>query len=159
MPHSHVPHSFASPLARKLVISHSFLTAQRSALCKNLVVVRWAPACHDVLGFASAYRRARAQSFELRDPSSSEACGGTARPRRSTALRSQARQAQPERELGSASGRLRTESSSRESPQASEGAFAATELGLTQLPTRPARSRRSRPRTALATAEKRTVLK
>ena len=41
-------------------------------------------------------------------PSSSEACGGTARPRRSTALRSQARQAQPERELASASGRLRT---------------------------------------------------
>ena len=91
-------------------------------------------------------------------PSSSEACGGTARPRRSTALRSQARQAQPERELASASGRLRTESSPRESPQASEAASAAAELGLTPLRTRPARSRRSRPRTALATGEKRTVL-
>ena len=46
----------------------------------------------------------------------------------------------------------------RESPQASEAASAAAELGLTPLRTRPARSRRSRPRTALATGEKRTVL-
>ena len=91
-------------------------------------------------------------------PSSSEACGGTARPRRSTALRSQARQAQPERELASASGRLRRESSPRGSPQASEAASAAAELGPTPLRTRPARSRRCRPRMALATGEKRTAL-
>ena len=43
-----------------------------------------------------------------RQPSSSEARGGTTRPRESTALRSKTCKAQPERELGSASGRLRT---------------------------------------------------
>ena len=95
-------------------------------------------------------------------PSSSEACGGGPTSRRHcspAAVDCPPIAGSP----GPAGARTRErerspadESSPRESPQASEAASAAAELGLTPLRTRPARSRRSRPRTALATGDKRT---